>query len=238
VPDDADSSQLAAVAVLAEAVRARLYRFVRRRQGPVTREEAADAIGISRALAAFHLDKLVAAGLLTARYDHAPARRRLGRTPKVYEPSDTELAVSVPSRHYELVATFLLEALVTGPSDVLEQALRSAADAARAYGQTLGARARAAARGGRLGAERALTAVEEVLDDLGFEPARPQRDELVPANCPFRGQAQRYGEPVCRLNLALVTGVLDGIGSPSVTMRFLPGQPGCCFALSSAARVR
>jgi len=37
---------------------------VRDADGPITREAAADAVGISRKLAAFHLDKLVAAGLL------------------------------------------------------------------------------------------------------------------------------------------------------------------------------
>ena len=43
-----------------------LYAYVRSAAAPVTREAAAEAVGISRKLAAFHLDKLVEAGLLEA----------------------------------------------------------------------------------------------------------------------------------------------------------------------------
>src|SRR5690606_39981116 len=77
-----------AVAALVDPVRRRLYEYVRRQDHPVTREEAADAHSISRNLTAFHLDKLVEAQLLTARYE-APSDqpRGRGRTPKVYEPA-------------------------------------------------------------------------------------------------------------------------------------------------------
>src|SRR5918912_1543735 len=61
-----DRHALAAIALLADEVRGRLYRFVRAQPTPVTRDQAATAIGISRKLAAFHLDKLTAAGLLEA----------------------------------------------------------------------------------------------------------------------------------------------------------------------------
>jgi predicted ArsR family transcriptional regulator len=50
--------------LLADRTRRALYEHVRRaRDHGVTREQAAAALGISRALAAFHLDKLVAAVL-------------------------------------------------------------------------------------------------------------------------------------------------------------------------------
>ena len=53
--------------MLADDLRRRMYEFIRRADGPVSRDEAAAAVGISRKLAAFHLDKLVDAGLLEAR---------------------------------------------------------------------------------------------------------------------------------------------------------------------------
>lgn len=62
----AGADAMAALAVLGDESRRRLLEFVRRARRPVTREEASAAVGISRKLAAFHLDKLVASGLLEA----------------------------------------------------------------------------------------------------------------------------------------------------------------------------
>src|SRR5438067_11753201 len=99
-----DPQALSAVAVLADDLRRRMYTFIRRAPGPVTRDQAAAAVGISRKLAAFHLDKLVEAGVLVARYGTAGDVRRVGRAPKVYEPSATDIRISIPSRQHELLA--------------------------------------------------------------------------------------------------------------------------------------
>ena len=69
-----NSSGLAALSGLDDPVRARLYEFVSRRGEPVGRDEAAAAAGIGRPLAAYHLDKLVELGLLTASYQRPPGR--------------------------------------------------------------------------------------------------------------------------------------------------------------------
>src|SRR5712692_8438677 len=90
----------AAVAALDEPLRRRMYVFIRGAGRPVTRDEAGAHVGISRKLAAFHLDRLVDAGLLvagSARPSAGEARRR-GRAPKVYEPSALEIDVSIPER--------------------------------------------------------------------------------------------------------------------------------------------
>jgi predicted ArsR family transcriptional regulator len=100
---------IASLALLAERGRRDLYEFVRRANGPVTRDEAAASTGISRRLAAFHLDKLVHAGLLRAHTDRPAAG--VGRRPKVYEPEPVELAVSVPARQYGLLAELLVDAV-------------------------------------------------------------------------------------------------------------------------------
>ena len=52
-----------AVAALDDEFRRGMYAFIRKARRPVTREEAAASVGISRKLAAFHLDKLVEADL-------------------------------------------------------------------------------------------------------------------------------------------------------------------------------
>src|SRR5581483_3780454 len=86
------------VSVLVEESRRRMFAFIRGAGHPVTRDEAAASVGISRKLAAFHLDKLVDAGLLRARYGAPGAQRRVGRQPKVYEPTDAQISVTIPER--------------------------------------------------------------------------------------------------------------------------------------------
>src|SRR5215203_1097157 len=57
-PSDVDQ-QLIGLAGLGDPIRRALYRYVADRGVPVSRDEAAKAAGISRPLAAYHLDKLV-----------------------------------------------------------------------------------------------------------------------------------------------------------------------------------
>src|SRR5215207_8423675 len=87
------------VAALAEPVRRRLYELVARSGAPVDRDTAAEAAGIGRPLAAFHLDRLVRDGLLAVEF-----RRRSGRTgpgagrpAKFYlRPRDRDISVALP----------------------------------------------------------------------------------------------------------------------------------------------
>ena len=67
--------QIAGLAALSDPTRRRLYFFVASRLEGAGREEAAEAVGITRALAAFHLDRLVEDELLVAEY-----RRLTGRS--------------------------------------------------------------------------------------------------------------------------------------------------------------
>lgn len=101
--------------MLGDEVRRELYAFIRAAHRPISREEAAARAGISRKLAAFHLDKLVSAGLLRARYDPQPGLRRVGRTPKTYEPAETDIAVTIPPRQHEVLARILVDAVLAGP---------------------------------------------------------------------------------------------------------------------------
>lgn len=98
-----------AVATLVDPSRRALFEFVRRQDHPVGREEAAAATGMSRGLAAFHLDKLVEAGLLGARYEAPAGPRGRGRTPKVYEPAG-DVAITIPARRDDLIADVLASA--------------------------------------------------------------------------------------------------------------------------------
>jgi predicted ArsR family transcriptional regulator len=226
---DDRTSAVASVAAIADRVRAELYRFVRHSARPVTRDEAAVSAGISRRLAAFHLDKLVAVGLLRARYDAAGRTATVGRSPKVYEPSGQELRVQLPERRYELMASILLEAVAGGSGDSFGRALT----VARAQGRDAGATGRPPTPGGRIGAERGLRAVEAVLARHGYEPALADRSTLLLRNCPFHQLTRSHRDITCRLNHAYCVGVLDGVGAPALNARLVPSESHCCVRVDT-----
>ncbi|MEC3953771.1 helix-turn-helix domain-containing protein [Nocardia sp. CDC153] len=222
-------SAIGAVAALDDELRRGMYWFIRRAGRPVTRDEAAEQVGISRKLAAFHLDKLVDAGLLRAGYGQAEGIRRVGRAPKVYEPTDTEVRVSIPERRHDVLAEILLGAVLTeGTGETARDAAhRVAAD----RGQELGAATRAQLRPGRLGTERALTLLQAVLAEQGFEPARAASDCIRLRNCPFHPLAAAEPELVCGLNRAYLAGVLTGLEADTVDAVLAPEPGRCCVEL-------
>ena len=219
---------VAAVALLGDPVRARLYRLVRRSPRPVTRDEAAEQAGISRKLAAFHLDKLVDGGLLRAGYAAPPGRpRRRGRSPKVYEPTEVEVQVTIPERRYDMLGGILIEAAAREGRPPLQAVL----DAARATGRELGEQVRRERRLGRLSPERALAAAADALDALGFEPRAAGDGRVTLANCLFRALAERRPELVCGINHALIEGLVEGLGGRGVSAALAPTPGACCVEL-------
>lgn len=224
---------MAAIAALDDDVRWALYEYARAAGVPVTRESAADAVGISRKLAAFHLDKLVDLGLLTSGFSAAEVRR-VGRAPRVYRPAATDISVQVPERTPELLAGILVEA-ITGQR-AGETGNAAAMRVARTCGTTAGTRARSRTRGGRIGVERATAVAEDVLTEHGFEPYRVG-DAVRLRNCPFHPLAAQNPEFVCGLNHAYLCGVLDGIGADGRIVAELAPQPGeCCVTIRPADR--
>jgi predicted ArsR family transcriptional regulator len=216
-----------AVGALVDAVRRSLFDYVRRQDHPVTREEAADAQGVSRNLAAFHLDKLVEVGLLRARYE-APADqpRGRGRTPKVYQASGDGLTLTVPERRYELVAEILADAVAEQPGRAAEAAHEGAARRGRDLGQHLASHLPA---GVDTAAEVAVTCV--ALEDLGFEP-RSESARLILRNCPFHALAQRQRQLVCGINHSFLSGFLQGLGSEHLAAHLAPREGECCVEMS------
>ena len=243
VPAPQDRHPATVVALLAEGVRRDLYQFVRREARPVTRDEAAAHAGISRKLAAFHLDKLVTGGLLRAHTDRPVTG--VGRRPKVYEPGPVEVAISVPERHYDFLAELLLDAVDGtsgrdgGPTPDVDEAAppgeavaAAARTIARSRGAEDGAAGRQQTRPGRLGPERALTAAAALLEARGYEPARTSPRELALRNCPFHRLAERSRDLVCGINLAYCTGLVEGLAAGgAVTAVLEPVDGQCCVRL-------
>ena len=214
-----------AIAALDDESRRGMYAYIRAAGRPVTRDEAAAAVGISRKLAAFHLDKLVDAGVLRASYRQTAGK--VGRAPKAYEPADHDLRVSIPPRQHDVLAEILMDAVLVDAGSARDAALRIA----RERGRALGAAEREASRPGRLGPERALTLAVAVLGRHGFEPARATPTCVRLSTCPFHPLAARAPHLVCAINHAFLTGVLDGLDATAVHVVRDSDPGGCCVAL-------
>jgi predicted ArsR family transcriptional regulator len=226
------ASQIAGIAVLDDPMRRSLYLYVTRQADPVSRDAAAEAAGATRENAAFHLDKLVEAGLLEASYRRLGERTGpgAGRPSKLYRRSDHKLQVTLPARRYELAAEVLAQAL---ENTRVQSAPAGVAAAARRAGVALGATARA--RAGRSTPLRRLT---RLLDAQGYEPTEGPRGVVRMRNCPFHEVAQTHRELVCGMNLSFVQGIVEGAAADGVRASLDP-QPGrCCVTLAAAPDAR
>jgi len=220
--------QIATIASLHDPVRRALYRYVSSRRRDVGRDEAARAVRISRALAAFHLDKLVGHGLLETSYRRLTARRGpgAGRPAKLYRRSDLELDVTLPARRYELAGRVLARAVTAAPPSARRALLRAARDAGRAL-----------VRNGGGGGPRRRNELSTVLTECGYAPAPARRDgEIRLHNCPFGALAAECQPLICEMNLALLRGVLAGLNPRGVRAVFRPSGPSrepgsCCVFL-------
>src|SRR4029450_13497998 len=127
-PSDVDQ-QLADLAGLGDPIRRTLYRHVAERGVPISRDEAAHAAGISRPLAAYHVDKLVDDGLLEPRYHRRRCRGGpgAGRPAKHYVRADRQLELSLPARDYAALAELLASAVEADRSGAAKGALTRAA---------------------------------------------------------------------------------------------------------------
>jgi predicted ArsR family transcriptional regulator len=211
------NDELARLAVLDEPIRRQLFAYVRGSSEPVSREDAAEAVGISRSLAAYHLDKLVEQDLLVTSYRRPEGRSGpgAGRPAKLYV-AQGEVSVSVPPREYELAAGLLAEAAETS-----DQA-RNSLDAV------------AARAGRRVGEER--KSLEEALIARGYEPFEEEAGVIRLRNCPFHRLAQQHRDVVCGMNRSYLQGVLDGLGRDDVTASLEPEPGRCCVAIRARAQ--
>jgi predicted ArsR family transcriptional regulator len=224
---------LAAVALLTEPTRRALYDYVASRPDFVGRDEAANAVGVARGLAAFHLDRLVAAGLLETNFARLTGRRGpgAGRPAKLYRRSRHDFDVSIPARDYALPAHILSDVVATSPA-VRDEAIARAHDVGVQLGDD--ARQRAGPPRARARVHQALRAA---LEDQGFEP-EPDNDGdargLRLRNCPFDSLAKEHTELMCGMNHALVRGLVEGLHVDDLEPVLDPAPDRCCVRLVPA----
>ena len=231
-----DAEKTAAIALLADPLRRRLYELVRTAGHPVSRDQAAAGTGISRSLAAFHLDKLVARGLLT--FDYARPEGRTGpgagRPSKLYQPSDLEVKVSIPERQYDVIGKMLVDSILAEPGE--EARAAAAGRVASAEGRRIGEQVRANLRMRPPGSERAMAAAADILRDRGYEPYPAEDGSLRLRSCPFHTLARHAPELVCRMNRHFIEGIVRGIGNETVEAALEPTPGQCCVVLRPAPR--
>ncbi|OBJ13739.1 metalloregulator ArsR/SmtB family transcription factor [Mycobacterium sp. 1245801.1] len=231
--DDADALErdAAGIGALADPVRRRLYQFVCAQPGLVSRDQAADAVGIPHHQAKFHLDRLTAEGLLETEFARLTGRSGpgAGRTSKLYRRARRDIAVSLPQREYELAGRLMATAIArsAGTGEPVTEVLNRVA---REYGHSIGAGKRPPAD-----AATALRRAVSLLGRYGYEP-RFSDDEVELANCPFHALAQEQTELACNMNHALLTGVADALAPHGPDARLCPGPDRCCVVLRPARR--
>ncbi|HEX7167339.1 MAG TPA: transcriptional regulator [Acidimicrobiales bacterium] len=228
--------QVAGIAALNDTVRRALYLFVANSPDPVSREQAAEGVGVQRALAAFHLDKLADEGLVDFEFKRLTGRTGpgAGRPSKLYRRSGRQIAVSLPKREYDLAGALLARAI-----DAAERSGRTVRNelkrSSREFGRSLGEEARGRA-GKRASRAKQRDALLEVLREHGFEP-RPNGRDVVLANCPFHALAQQFTDLVCGMNLHLMEGARSAlaVGEQDLQPRLEPEVGQCCVKFCAAS---
>ena len=223
--------QLAGLAGLGDPIRRALYRHVAERGVPVSRDDAAQAVGISRPLAAYHLDKLVDDGLLEASYQRRSGRQGpgAGRPAKHYLRADRQIELSLPARDYAALAELLAGAVEADRSGAAQNALsRAAAN----LGAELGTEA-ASHPGADGHPNQVLAALRQVLAARGYEPYEDADGSIRLRNCPFDRIAAHHRDLVCGANHAMLQGLTDHLDGDPPVRAVLDPQPGrCCVVLT------
>jgi predicted ArsR family transcriptional regulator len=225
-------SDVEAVSLLAEPVRGVLYEWVVNAGRPVSRHEAAAALGITRALAAFHLDRLAAADLLIVEYRRLSGRTGpgAGRTSKLYRRGPRDVSVSLPARRYEIVADLLARTIEQSDVRLPPRALRGAA---HKVGAAIGSVASLQARK-RPSQKRLREALLATLVERDYQPLT-RSGEIRLRNCPFQALVDEHRPLVCGMNLALVEGLISGLGARLVAAPIDPSPEKCCVVIATAA---
>jgi predicted ArsR family transcriptional regulator len=221
---DAPDPAYTVARLLSEPTRRALYEHVSGQPDPVDRDAAARAVGIGRPLAAFHLDRLVEAGLLKVEYHRRSGRSGpgAGRPAKFYRRAPGPgVEISIPPRRYAELAGVFADALERAQDDDVETAR---VDAGRAFGRDIAARARQLAAGEDRPVSR--DTLLRALVDQGFQP-ESDGGGIRLRNCPFDALVARHRETTCTTNLAVLEAVAAELPEAGLAAR-PDATPGYC----------
>lgn len=223
------AAKVAGIGLLSDPLRRELYLFVCGQPEAVSRDEAADALGIAHHKAKFHLDRLEDEGLLASQFARLTGRTGpgAGRPSKLYRRAADEFAVSLPGREYELAGQLMANAIAAS-ADTGQSAMEALYEAAAEHGRSWG---RAAVESGATH-RSALDIACEALTQHGYEP-RTEGKKVVLANCPFHSLASTHTAMVCEMNFALIDAMADEIDGAKISCSLGPSEGRCCVVLSA-----
>jgi len=187
----------------------------------------AERMGVHPNTVRFHLDALVAEGLVESGTE-APSGPGRPRTAYSARPGMDRGG----ERGYPLLARMLLSRWASADP---AEARAEAVETGRAWGRFL---VDPLPPFERPTAERSAARLVGLLDDMGFAP-RPEGapgPDGPPArirlrHCPFLELAEEYGRLVCPLHLGLMQGALTGLGAPLTVTGLEPfAEPDSCLA--------
>jgi len=224
---------VAAVSSLGEPTRRALYDFVVASADWVSRDRAAEAVGIERGTAAHHLDRLAADGLLDVDYQRLSGRQGpgAGRPAKLYRRARRDIDVTLPQRDYGLAARLLAEAADRSRRDGAD-IQTSLDDAAAAEGRRLAEEIRIRLTGREAArSDGTRNAVLESLEAHGFEPVPAEGGTVVLRNCPFHQLAREHTELICGMNHRVLSAMVDVLDDTGLAVRLEPAEGVCCVRL-------
>lgn len=210
-------------AALGSAAKADVLRALRAAQDPLSARELAAAVDVPLTTLRFHLDGLLASGLIEARSETPAGRGR----PRLLYAAAAAGAVRDGYRWLSgLLAGSLLKTSAATPAEQAEQA---------------GARwveANSPQAGPEATFEDAVETVRDVFTQFGFEPAPPvagplpEPVELRLHACPFVEVAREDREVVCSVHAGMMKSLLRRSGAPDAAAELRPfAEPGLCLAV-------
>jgi len=186
-------------------------------------QELAARVGLHVNTVRFHLDRLVAEGLVVR---HVEDRRVPGR------PRLSFTVVAGPRAHGEKRSYQLLAAILASfVSGSVANPVAAATEAGATWGHYLTERPGPYRRTGE---EESLSELLRILDDVGFAPElvkSGEGGEVWLRHCPFLEVAEEHREVVCAVHLGLMQGALAEMRAPVTTEKLKPFvEPSLCVA--------
>ncbi|MSO44933.1 MAG: hypothetical protein EXQ74_06495 [Thermoleophilia bacterium] len=205
------------VTALGDGTRRRVFFTVRESGRLLGKDDVAAAVGITRRLAGFHLDKLVEQGFLRAEFRRRTGKSGpgAGRPAKFYALDQAEEESRLEVKHYDLLAELLLRAMSDrsgeDPQDVLERV-------GYEFGRELGDAEREAGRSPSYSSTTdAVMGVVGVLTRFGFGATAAEDGRITARTCPFEEMAKVDPRRVCGLDRSIWRGVLSAF-NPDATL--------------------
>jgi predicted ArsR family transcriptional regulator len=200
--------------------RAEILSLMRQARSAMSIVEIAERLDVHPNTVRFHLDTLVSGGQVD-RVEVPPSGP--GRPPQLFAAHPGMDPAG--RRNYQFLASVLAESLAEGPEPI-----ERATAAGEAWGRRMAGERGLPVHPSR---PRAVTALVELLDDVGFAPEQAppgRRREIGLRHCPFLDLVDSR-EVVCAIHLGVMRGAMEAIDAPVTVDRLQPFErPDRCLA--------